>query len=142
MAQQVYGVSVGGKIKVGYPKTGNRKDGTLWQLFTYEESRRNQQTGEYDKLGKYTIFVNNPIQQLQNGDTVIIKSITKTTIEKNIGKDNKEYINVNCWCDIEMGAVYQPRLVDNQNQQQQLENTQMETPNFSDEFVDSLELPF
>ena len=55
-------------------------------------------------------------------------------MEKNIGKDKKEYINVNCWCDIEMGVVYQPRLVDNQNQQPQLENTQMETPNFSDEF--------
>ena len=142
MSQQVYGVSVGGRIKVGFPKSGNKQDGTFWQLFTYEESRKNQQTGEYDKLGRYTIFVNNPIQQLQNGDTVIIKSITKATIEKNIGKDKKEYINVNCWCDIEMGAVYQPRLVDNQNQQPQLENTQMETPNFSDEFVDSLELPF
>ena len=55
-----------------------------WQLFTYKESKKNVETGEFDELGRYTIFVNNPQSSLQNGDLVEIKSITKSLIEKNV----------------------------------------------------------
>lgn len=140
--QQVKGVQVGSKVKVWFLKSGTRKDGSLWQLFTCQESAYNQETNTYTEIGKYTIFANNSIQGLQNGDMVTINSITKALIEKNI-KNNIEYTNVNLWCDIVLETVYQPRLVDNQNQQPQLENTQMETPNFSDEFgIDEDSLPF
>ena len=118
MAQQVNGVQVGSKIRVSFPNSGLRQDGSTWQIFTYQDSKKNPQTGEYEEKGRYSIFVNNNIPLLQSGDFVTIKSITKVTYEKKIGKDKKEYINVNCWCDVEMGAVYQPRLVDNQNVQQ------------------------
>ena len=140
--QQGKGVQVGSKVKVWFLKSGTRQDGYLWQLFTCQESSYNQETNKYTEIGKYTIFANNSIQGLQNGDMVTINSITKALIEKNI-KNNIEYTNVNLWCDITLETVYQPRLVDNQNQQPQLENTQMETPNFSDEFgIDEDSLPF
>ena len=67
------GVFVGAKIKVGFPKFGQKKDGTNWQLFTYKESKKNVETGEFDELGRYTIFVNNPQSSLQNGDLYLSK---------------------------------------------------------------------
>lgn len=134
------GVFVGAKLRVSFPKTGTKKDKSLWQLFVYQESKKNQQTGNYDELGRYTIFVNNPQRNLQNGDIVTIKSITKSLIEKKI-LNNKEYININCWCEIEINGNNNQGA--NQNQPQLEENNQqMEMPSFSDEFVDSLELPF
>lgn len=137
------GISVGGKIKVGFPKTGTKKDGSMWQLFTYKETKKNQQTGEYDEIGRYTIFVNNPQPNLKNGDMITIKNITKSLMEKNI-VNNKEYININCWCEIEIiNNTNNDNQGANQNQPQFEENNQqMETPSFSDEFVDSLDLPF
>ena len=142
MAQQVNGVSVGNKVRVSFPNSGLRQDGSTWQIFTYQDSRKNQQTGEYEEKGRYSIFVNNNIPLLQSGDFVTIKSITKVTYEKKIGKDKKESINVNCWCDVEMGAVYQPRLVETQPQSQPQFNTQMETPTFDESLISDDDLPF
>lgn len=130
------GVFVGAKIKVGFPKFGQKKDGTNWQLFTYKESKKNVETGEFDELGRYTIFVNNPQSSLQNGDLVEIKSITKSLIEKNI-VNNKEYININCWCDIETNNY-----VENNNNEIDLEIKEMEVVSFDNNFTSEDDFPF
>lgn len=141
MAQQVNGVTVGNKVRVNFLRTGTKKDGTPYQLFTFQESKYNNQTDKYDELGRYTIFVNNYTPALKDGDNVTIKNITKASISKNV-KNNIEYINVNCWCEIEMGTIYQPRLVDDQQVQQPQLEPQMETPTFEDSIVSDDDLPF
>ena len=135
------GVSVGTKIKVNFLKQGFKQDKSIWQLFVYQESKKNPETGEYDELGRYTIFINNPNQNLQNGDMVTIKSITKALVEKNY-YNNREYTNLNLWCEVEYNAPYTPRLVDNQNQQLN-NNFEMQTPSFADEYgISEDDLPF
>jgi F420-0:gamma-glutamyl ligase len=133
--QQGKGVYVGAKIKVGFPKTGKKQDGSMWQLFMYKENKKNPQTGEYDELGKYTIFVNNPQENLKNGDYVTIKNITKSLIEKNV-VNNKEYINISLSCDIKTNEKTQ-----NENFNV-VENKVDETLNFDDTFTNTDDFPF
>lgn len=141
MAQQGKGVQVGNKIRVSFVKSGTKQDGSMWQLFTYQESKKNPQTGEYDRIGTYTIFVNNPNNNIKNNDYVTIKSITKILSEVKY-VNNKAFNNFNAWCDVELNAPYTPQFIDNQQPQynQQNYNEQMNVPTFSG--VDDNDLPF
>lgn len=136
------GVFVGAKIKVSFPKSGTKKDNSLWQLFTYQESKKNQETGRYDEIGRYTIFVNNPQKDLQNNDIVTIKNITKILTEKN-KYNGKDYININCWCEIEKSSNNNLKETNkNQSEDVDFEKT-MDIPSFDENFsVSPDELPF
>lgn len=131
------GIKVGNLVKVSFPKTGNGQKG-MWQFFTYNETVKNQQTGEYNIVGKYMIWVNNPNPNIQHGNFVRINSITSAVITK------KEYNGMiqhtsELNCDVELQAPYTPQLINNQPQQQAQMQQQ---PNFEDYNFNSDELPF
>lgn len=137
--QQGKGVFVGAKLKVGFPKIGTTQKGEQWQLFTYKESKKNPQTGDYDELGKYTIWVTNPNQYIKHNDIVTVKNITKILYEKNFA-NGKEFLNISVWCEVEL-TVYTPSLPQQPQMPEPNFNT-MQTPNFDSDVVNEDDLPF
>ena len=146
-----YGVSIGHRVRVSFVKSGVNNRGNQWQMFTYTESRKNQTTGNYDQLGKYTVFCNNIVPNLKDGDYVTINSITKVLIDKSV-YNGREFTNVTLSCNVTPNAPYTPNLVGadetRQNQQQGFTNPYVDNNvdygdlgNF-DVSVDDSQLPF
>ena len=133
------GIKVGVRARVSYPKMDTTDKGT-WQFFSCNEVVKNQQTGNYDIVGRYTIWVNNPNRNIKHNDYVIIDRITKSTIEHNEVNGRSFYVN-NLWCDCTLQAPYTPQFQPNQNQYNYQEQTQSQSqmPNFD---VSADSLPF
>lgn len=138
--QQGKGVFVGAKLKAGFPKIGTTQKGEQWQLFTYKESKKNPQTGDYDELGKYTIWVTNPNQYIKHNDTVTVKNITKILYEKNFA-NGKEFLNISVWCEVEL-TVYTPSLPQQPQFNQAQYNNDIIPPSFDEIGIDDDSLPF
>lgn len=131
------GIKIGVRVKVSFPKTGKTNKGT-WQFFTANEVVKNQQTGGYDTIGRYTIWVNNPNPNIKHGDWVVIDKITKSVIEQN--DYNGRIYNVNVlYCDCTLQAPYTPQFIDNQQQAQINYQTPSSMPDFN---VSADDLPF
>lgn len=96
-----YPMKKGKIITVKYLKQGTKKDGTLWQCFSYAESKRNQATGQYQKIVTWSIFPDNPISKLQENDRVEIKSISSVSASKNYS-NGKEYFTITINCEVEL----------------------------------------
>lgn len=86
------GVFKNSLIRVSFIKQGVT-NGHKWQMFTYTNSKKNKQTGEYEKLGTYQMYVNNPIDNLKDGDYVKIIDITHFELKTNVW-NGKTYQNV------------------------------------------------
>ena len=92
MAIKGYPIKQGTKLKVKFLKQGESKHGA-WQMFTHSENKKNQQTGQYEKLATYTIFINKPIKNLLEDDTIIVQGITAVSASRNV-YNGKEYYNI------------------------------------------------
>lgn len=69
-------------------------NGKKWQFFFYHSQKKDQTSGEYVSLQKFTVFINNPQEGLRDGDYVKIKSIVsiQPTIFEKDGKVNRTII--------------------------------------------------
>lgn len=100
MAIRGYPIKQGRRLKVKFLKQGESKNGA-WQMFTHSESKRNQETGQYERLATYTIFINNPIKNLSEGDSIIVQGITAVAATRNV-YNGKEYYNIVVNCDAKL----------------------------------------
>lgn len=74
MGLKTYGLACGNKIKAKFLKQGTSEKGK-WQFFSYQESKKNNETGQYVKLRDYQVWLNTPIEDLKENDTLIINKI-------------------------------------------------------------------
>lgn len=128
-------IIVGSKLRVNFPKSGVRGDGSQWLSFNHKESQKDKQSGNYIDLAYFTIFVNNP-QQLIHGEYVTVKAITSISVKKTPSKDgSKEYTNYIVNIEIEKNNTYNNS---NSNQQNNYDNS---SP-FGNFNVDDYDLPY
>lgn len=93
-------IKIGAKLRVSFLKQGVSSKGTKWQSFVYKDSKKNQETGNYDTIQSYNVFINNPQSNLKDGDYVTIKRINSLQASINFS-NGVQYKNLTISCDIE-----------------------------------------
>lgn len=134
MAESVkgYPMKKGKVLTVKYLKQGTQKNGKLWQCFNYTESKKNAATGKYQKIASWSIFINNPINNLKENDKVIIESITSVTAAVNY-VNGKEFLTITINCDV--------KLDEDSNNTENFNFVDTENPfNFNNDDIDNLNI--
>lgn len=96
---QTKGFKVGNKLRVGFPRAGSGQKGK-WQYFLYTEGKKDE-TGEWKDIRRYQVWVASPIDDLENGDYVTIKSILSFNEQYVTYNDGRKFMSIICCCDVE-----------------------------------------
>lgn len=75
MVKKNKGLSVGNLIQVYKLRQCVSKQNYKWQLFTFSDTKYDNELKKYVNLGYYTIFIKNPIEDLREKDVIRIDKI-------------------------------------------------------------------
>lgn len=71
------------KLRVAFKKVGTKQNGEQWVCFTYNKSKKDQETGRYNNIITYKIYVENHKEvNFKDGDYVEIDKILDVDFNK------------------------------------------------------------